>query len=296
MRYPLGQPVRVYATVTNADGVTTSDFSTLTLTVQTWNADGTTTVTGTYSSPVEDSIGNYHQDVPATDLTSIGHYQYTWVTTGDTIGVSYGDFDVFDPFEVRVLSLQDAKVMLNIPLTDTTNDAELDSWIATIESSLERMTGGPMVNTQITERCEVTSGYTVFTVRQRPLVSVQAIVSASSLEPLSIVDVTDLDPNAGTIRRRLGLPFIGPYFSWLPIFNITYTAGWGVTVPAAFASAARIIVRHMWDTQRGVTAAPMLGGDETATIPGFGFAIPARAIELLDGSMGGIPFMQEVFV
>lgn len=294
-RYPLGQPVRLSTTVRDTTGTLVTP-TTLTLLVKVAAVDGTSTTTGTYTSPVQDSTGTYHQDVPATDLTATGHYQYTWTATGSGAGVSYGDFDVFDPFETRVLSLADAKDMLNIPQTSTTNDAELDSWIATIESSLEAMTGGPLVNRQITERVEVTSGYTVLCVRQRPLVSLVSVVSASSGQPLSIVDMTDLDRNAGTIRRSLGLPFIGPYFMWLPIFNVTYTAGWGTAVPAAFNSAARIIIRHLWDTQRGAASAPMLGGDETAMIPGFGFAIPNRAVELLQGQQDGMPFMREAFV
>ncbi len=32
------------------------------------------------------------------------------------------------------------------------------------------------------------------------------------------------------------------------------------------------------------------------TIPGFGFAVPNMAAELLNGSQGGIPFLDEAFV
>lgn len=294
-RYPLNQPIRVSTTVKDVNGNLVNP-SALTLTVQVRNADGSTTTTGTYSSPVNDSTGMYHQDIPVTDLASIDHYQYQWLATGTGAGVSYGDFDVFDPFEPRVLSLEDAKNLLNIPQATTTHDTELDSWIATIETSLERMTGGPLINRQLSERVEVTAGYTCLTVRQRPLVSLVSVVSVASNQALSTADMTDLDPNAGTIRRALGLPLFGPYYMWLPIFTVTYVAGWGTTVPAAFQSAARIILRHLWDIERGATPAPMMGGDETVAVAGFSYAIPQRAYELLDGSLNGIPFMQEVFV
>lgn len=298
-RYPLGQPVRLPTTVTqvNTDGTTTLVTpDTLTLTVKVQNADGTTTTTGTYDAPTEDATGTYHQDVPTTDLTAIGHYQYTWVSTGTGAGVSYGDFDVFDPFEIRVISLQDTKDMLNIPQSQTDRDAELLSWIGSIESGLERMTGGPAVNTQITERCEAMSAYTVLIVRQRPLVSLVSVINVGSGLPVDFSDMTDLDPNAGTIRRQLGWPFFGPFYQYLPIFLVTYVAGWGVSVPPAFNNFARVIIRHLWDTQRGTTPAPMLGGDDTTVIPGFGFAIPNRALELLNGSQNGIPFLQEAWV
>jgi hypothetical protein len=31
-------------------------------------------------------------------------------------------------------------------------------------------------------------------------------------------------------------------------------------------------------------------------VPGFGFAIPSRAAELLNGSQNGVPFMTEAYV
>src|SRR6478736_8228221 len=111
-RYPLGQPVRVSTTVRDVTGATVNP-GTLTLLVKTAAADGTWTTTGTYSSPANDSAGTYHQDIPVTDLVTAGHYQYTWTSTGTGAGVSFGEFDVFDPFDTAVLSLQDAKDSLN---------------------------------------------------------------------------------------------------------------------------------------------------------------------------------------
>src|SRR5215831_13090393 len=121
-RYPLNQPIRLSTTVKDVTGTLVNPGA-LTLLVKIANADGTTTTTGTYSSPTQDSTGTYHQDIPVTDLASIGHYQYTWTATGSGAGVSFGDFDVFDPFEQALLPLQDAKDMLNIPQSTTSVDA-----------------------------------------------------------------------------------------------------------------------------------------------------------------------------
>ncbi len=298
-RYPLGAPVRVSTTVRqlNVDGTTTLvNATTLTLVVKLANADGTSTVTGTYTSPVNDSTGTYHQDIPVTDLTGLGHYQYTWTATGTGAGVSFGDFDVFDPFETAVLPLQDAKDALNIPQAVTSSDTELQSYIATIESNLERATGGPLVNRTITaERTEMMSYQTVIPVRQRPLVSVTSIISASG----AAIDISaglKLDVNAGLIRRPLGLPFYGPFFAWLPEVYVTYVAGWGTSVPAAFGIFARIVLQNLWRTQHGPSARPSMGGEEMTTPPGFGFAIPNQAAELLAGSQNGIPFLSEAYV
>jgi hypothetical protein len=292
-RYPAGQPVRVSTTVRDVTGALVNATA-LTLLVKLAQADGTQLTTGTYASPVNDSTGTYHQDIPVTDLAATGHYQYAWTATGTGAGVSFGDFDVFDPFEVSVLPLQDAKDALNIPQSDTTSDTEIQSYIATIQSNLERATGGPLVNRSITERSEMQSYQTVIPVRQRPLVSVTQILSASG----GVIDISaglDLDVNAGLIRRKLGLPFYGPFFVWLPQVNVTYVAGWGTSVPAAFNSFARIVLQSLWESQRGPLALPM-AGEQPVMVPGFAYAIPPRAAELLNGSQNGVPFLTEAYV
>jgi hypothetical protein len=124
---------------------------------------------------------------------------------------------------------------------------------------------------------------------------VTSITSASG-GTIDISGGLDIDVNAGTVRRVLGLPFYGPFFQWLPQVNITYVAGWGTSVPAAFGSAARIILAHLWESQRGPASLPGLGGGDMATLPGFGFAIPNMAAELLDGAQNGMPFANEAFV
>ena len=293
MRYPQGAPVRVSATVRDTNGALATP-ATLTLLVKLAQADGTWATTGTYASPTLDSPGTYHQDIPAADLATLGHYQYTWTSTGTGAGVSYGDFDVFDPFEIRVLSLQDAKDMLNIPQADTSSDAELQEWIASIEAGLERFTGGPVVNRAVTERSEMQGNQTVIPVRQRPLVSVTSITSASGVA-IDISGGLDLDKNAGLIRRVLGLPFYGPFFQWLPMVTVTYVAGWGTSVPPAFTSFARMVIQHLWEPQRGPASMPMGGGSMTSP-PWLGFAIPNAALELLNGSQAGVPFETEAYV
>jgi hypothetical protein len=293
-RYPAGQPIRLSTTVRDVTG-TLVNATALTLLVKIAQADGTQLTTGTYATPANDSTGTYHQDIPVTDLAVIGHYQFTWTATGTGAGVSFGDFDVFDPFETAVLPLSDAKDGLNIPQSNTASDSEIQGYVATIQSCIERMTGGPLVNRAFTERSEMQSFQTVIPVRQRPLVSVTSVTSASG----GAIDISaglDLDVNAGLIRRKLGLPFYGPFFEWLPQVTVVYVAGWGTSVPAAFNTAARIILQHLWDTQHGPAVRPSMGAGEMVTIPGFGFAIPNQAAELLNGSQNGVPFMAEAFV
>ncbi len=293
-RYPLGQPIRLSFTVRDTTGALVNP-GTATLVVKVAAADGTSTTTGTYSSLTNDGTGLLHQDIPVTDLVAAGHYQYALTTTGTGAGVSFGEFDVFDPFETSVLPLADGKDHLNIDQAVTKYDGEIAAFIATIESALERFTGGPLVNRQVTERAEMLSNQTVILVRQRPLVSVVSVTSASG-GAIDISGGLDIDTNAGTVRRKLGLPFYGPFFQWLPQVNIVYVAGWGTSVQPAFSSAARIILAHLWESQRGPASLPGLGGGDMVTMPGFGFAIPNMAAELLDGAANGIPYANEAFV
>jgi hypothetical protein len=286
VRYSTGQPISLPATVTDARTGALVNAGTLTLTIR--KPDGTQQ---SYSSPANDSTGTYHQDVPVSDLGQVGHYQYKWTSTGTGAGESVGDFDVFDPFEVRVISLQDAKVMLNIPAASTGSDAEILEWIASIEAGLERFTGGPVISRAVTERCEALNGLRQFVVRQRPLVSVTSI-TAETGGALDLSDVK-VDANAGTIQRALGWPFLGPFAG--PWFDVAYVAGWGTAVPPAFAGFARIVVDHLWSPQRGPVAMPM-GGADTVTPPWLGFAIPNRALELLNGSQDGMAYACEAFI
>jgi hypothetical protein len=276
--YPLGQPVRLTTTVKDISGNLT-DPGDISLVLQL--TDGTTT-TYDYNpgAIVRDSPGAFHLDLSATDLTIAGHYQYKWVTTGTAAGASGGSLDVYDLFEPAVLSLQDAKAMLNVADTTTTYDAEILSWVNTIEAALEKITGGPLVNRTVTgERCEVTDNARTFVLRKRPLVSVTSVIDAFSGQTFITTDL-DVDTNSGVVRRRLGLPFITAY-SANPIVLVTYVAGWGIPTPPAFNAAARIILDHLWATQRGPSTRPSLSGEETTETYGLGFAVPNRAAELL---------------
>jgi hypothetical protein len=241
---------------------------------------------GTYASPSHTAVGKFYQDLVSVDLSQLGHYSYAWVTTsvsGVAAGVSpSGDFDVFDPLETSVLPLQDAKDALNIAQSNTAYDIEIAVMVASIESTLERITGGPLVTTSISERVKVGHGYRSLVLRQRPVVAVTSITDIASGTALLSTDL-DVDTNAGIIRRKLELPF----WSRGPYYTVVYTAGWGASLPAAFNLAARILLAHLWETQQGPGQRPVMGagGFDAATQSyhnvGLGFAIPNRVVEIM---------------
>lgn len=275
-RYPTGQPVRLSATVRDTTG-TLVNAGTLVLTVQ---APDSTTIS--YNAPTNDSTGLYHQDVPATDLTQVGHYQYKWVSTGTGAGVSLGDFDVFDPFEPAILNLTDAKLALNIPAATTTQDAEIQAMVDTVTATVENFIGGPAEARTVSEWIRIGT-YRSITVRQRPLISVTSITDNATGVAIPITDL-DIDTNAGIIRRKLYLPFWPTGTS----YTVVYTAGYS-PIPAAFNVAARIILQHMWETQRG-SQRPLFPGDDVMQPPGMAYSVPNRAMELL------APYAYEAYV
>lgn len=274
MRLAQGQPVSV-STEVRLQSTALTDPDTIVLTVH--KPD---TTIGTYASPTKDAVGKYHQDIPASDLTLLGHYAFVWTTTGAGAGVSPpGDFDVYDPFETAILPLQDAKDTLNIAQTNTSYDTEIAAFVATIEATLERITGGPLITTSVTERVKVGHNYRSLVLRKRPVIGVTSITDIASGTVMSLADL-EVDTNAGIIRRKLELPF----WSRGPYYTVVYTAGWGTALPAAFNLAARVILQHLWEIQQGPGTRPSMGGpDMTHTYRDIGerFAVPNRALEIM---------------
>lgn len=286
-RYPLSQTITVPISVKDATGAAVDADGGVVLTLN--RPDGTQKV---YNAPTHAGTGSYSQILPLADVTQTGHYQWQSVATvSSNQGVGYGEFDVFDGLnDVSVLSLQDAKDALRIPQTNTASDTKILRKVASIEADIERIIGGPIITRQITERVELTSGYTALVLRKRPVVAVISITSVASGGVLPITDI-DVDPNSNIVRRKLGLPFYGPYFTWMPIMSVVYTAGLGTAAPPSVAEAAELILQHQWATQTGgAVAVPGVGGQQTTVLPGMSYAIPMRAAEKL------APFTIEAFV
>jgi len=271
-RYPSGKTISIPIVFTDGTGAF-ADATSISLAVR--KPDGTPTAGSPYTSPVHDSLGHYHQLLPAADTAPLGHYPY--VVSGSVGGVptvSDGDnFEVFDPFEVNVLPLQDAKDTLNIPQTVTVNDAEIRRKVATIVANMERTTGGPILNRTITDRIDISDSPWEIPVLKRPLVSVTSVTDVGTGLALDLTDI-ELDTNAGIIRRKLGVPFV----TGSGVLTVIYVAGWGTAVPPGINEAAATILQFMWETQRGgASNVTSFGGQETVTLPGWGFPIPERA-------------------
>lgn len=169
---------------------------------------------------------------------------------------------------MALLTLDEAKQQLNI--SGSSQDVELQAYIDGMTAPIEQLVG-PVEDRTVTE---TVNGGAVLCLLKTPVVALE------SLTPLllggSAVDTADVvvDGASGVVRRRDGGRFTGG--PWLAV----YTAGRG-EVPPTVNLAARMLLQHLWRTQNGARG-PVLGGDDMAAqVPGFGYAIPNRVLELL---------------
>ncbi len=90
--------------------------------------------------------------------------------------------------------------------------------------------------------------------------------------PITLSDLT-INTAAGVISYKNGSPF--PYGD----MDVTYTVG-RTSVKANWTLAAKIIVKHNWETQLGNL--PSIQGDSPGyVVSGSGYLVPFRAVSLL---------------
>lgn len=176
-----------------------------------------------------------------------------------------------------MLTLTEAKLQLNIDEADTSHDVELQVYVDAAVKVVERHTGlvGDL-RTIANERHDEPPTARLW-LHHRPVrsvASVQRVDGSMSWDPANL----DVDEDEGAL-----LVVSGPLFSGL--LEVTYEAG-HVEVPKEFNLAARIIVQHLWQTQRGAWAGRgvrtvLEDSFENLVGGGRGYAIPNAALELL---------------
>ncbi|MFE0875354.1 hypothetical protein ACFW4X_10800 [Streptomyces smyrnaeus] len=173
---------------------------------------------------------------------------------------------------MALLTLAEAKAQLDIE-TDS-HDVELQAYIDAITAPIEGLVG-VVVPREITETVRGQGPYLALT-----RVPVQALTSLTPIrDGGAAVDVATLhvDEASGVIERTGG-----GYFSGGP-WTAVYTAGRDST-PPTINLAARMLIQHLWRTQYGSARGAPSSDDYLVTepVPGFGYAIPNRVLELLE--------------
>jgi hypothetical protein len=175
---------------------------------------------------------------------------------------------------MALLTLTEAKRQLD--METAADDLELQVYIDALTAAIERHIG-PVQFREVTETIEGRgSTMCLSTIPVTALVSMTPLGGGTALD----VGVLDLDPATGIVRYLNG-SFSGT------VWRAAYTAGRVAEdgeVPATIKLAAAMLLQHLWRTQYG--SARGQGSDDgfsvTEPIPGFGYAIPNRVLQLLE--------------
>lgn len=174
-----------------------------------------------------------------------------------------------------LLTLDAVKSQLHIPMSDTSVDVELDTYIDAAAEAVERHTGRLVDSRQVAEVVHA-NGKPVLAMLHGPITSVDSI---ATLDGSRTWDTSGMFYDGSLI-------YLGSARVAGPV-RVEYTAGL-VEIPSAYMLAGMIIVQHLWETRRG--SLPLVTGDldDSLQITGLGFAIPNRALELLGAPAAGV--------
>ncbi|MEU9380003.1 Ig-like domain-containing protein [Streptomyces sp. NPDC048279] len=272
MSYDLGAPVPLTMTVKDASGAP-ADSGNMRLTI-TLPDDSTAIVDPVAPS----STGSYAYSYPT---TQVGRHAVRWLGTGANPAACTDVFDVRPASSLMLFSLADGKAQLDIPASSTGDDDELRQFIEATTAAVEFFVGPVVPRTVEQVVCGDRAAWVLHTM---PVMAVTAITPIQTWQQAIDPADLDVDTETGILRRTDGLIFYsGDY-------RVTYKAGRTVTSPN-ITLAGKLILQHLWRTQYGSARGPSVADDYQVTepIPGFGYAIPNRALQLLqnDRQMGG---------
>jgi hypothetical protein len=209
--------------------------------------------------------------------TQVGRHTWRMVTSAPT--TAYSDvFDVRPAFPGGIVSLADARAQLNMGPTETADDDELRGFISAATGAVERALGRVVVRRTVTDRFDVGGATTQVLLRNVPVLSLTSAISTDGATTWTVGNLR-VDGETGLVTVTAGAPLAGSV-------AFTYQAGLPI-VPEDYRLAGLIIIQHLWETQRG-TMGVQLGGDSEPYMPGRSFAIPRRALELLDPPLPGV--------
>lgn len=179
---------------------------------------------------------------------------------------------------MALLTLAEAKAQLNIDTT--THDSELTAYINALTEVIEGYIG-PVETRTVTE--QVNGRGKTLCLLKVPAISLTSFTAVLDGGTALVVSELHLDGATGEVRRKDGSNFSGG--PWTAI----YQAGRGSISPT-INLASRILLQHLWRTQYGAARGRVGGGDDydvTEPIPGFGYAVPNRVLELLESFKTG---------
>ncbi|MFJ6729994.1 hypothetical protein ACIQPQ_34355 [Streptomyces sp. NPDC091281] len=263
----LGSVVQIAVDVRGADGALT-DPATAALTV--------TLPDGTTAAPTVPLPSGTAGQIRVDFVTAqAGRHIWRLVTSGPV--TAYADtFDVQDAEPDGIVSLAHTKRHLGIAADDTQYDEDLRAWIASATDAIEKHLGTAVARRTVTERRRP-DRYGQLLLSVLPVIGLLVVTTPDGSRTWD-TDNLDVD-DTGTVTAPAAAALTVPV-------DVTYSAGVAV-ISDGVQQAALIIIQHLWETRRGANGV-QLGGEDEAWNPGRGYAVPRRAIELLDSPLPGV--------
>ncbi|MEU7032730.1 head-tail connector protein [Streptomyces sp. NPDC046237] len=172
---------------------------------------------------------------------------------------------------MALLTLAEAKAQLDI---DTlSDDVQLQLYIEALTPVIEGYIG-PVEARTVTETVQG-AGITL-ALLHAPVLSVASLTPVLSGGTAVDVNLLHVDGPSGVLSYTTGAAFQGG--PW----TATYTAG-RAAIPATVKLASLLLLQHLWSTRYGAArgVSRTTDYDVTEPMPGFGYAVPNRVIELL---------------
>lgn len=285
--YDLGSVTVIEWQATDVSGAPANAASLSDVTLKVTTPDGNTaTLTPTQGLPPDVGTGptaGWYYYLYQT--TQAGRHTVAWTAAGSPgVGVGVGAhidaWDVRSATDYALFSLAEGKRRLRI--TDTAYDDDVREFIGAITGIVEKLAGCCVVR-PVTDRIRA-GGLMVELNRwplyqppgqTYPLISMTPVLAYGLVYDLSLLTVNTAEGAPGNyVRHTAGLPFIyGPY-------DFTYTVGRPIINDNILLSGS-IILRHLWGVERSGNRSGLANPSDDTT-PMWGFAIPNRALELLD--------------
>lgn len=178
-----------------------------------------------------------------------------------------------------MLTLAEAKQQLNVPSGNTEHDDEITDYVDAVTAIVEFHTGEIVASRAVREHHRVHARPRLL-LHSRPILSLSHVTRVDGSQVWDTADL-HVNPQLGQLTVVTGPVFDGH-------IEVVVEAGHD-PAPPNYNLAARIIVAHLWKTQRGVSGAPFAGGNASALAEGgMGFAVPRRAEELLGAKVPAV--------
>lgn len=268
MNLELGETYSTQFKVTDSTGAPGS----ATVTVSVLLPDGTSAVV-TPSIPV---TGSYNIDYATSQL---GRHEIYVSATGGVLGTlvrKTTDVINVDPVSSGALiSLSDIKEHLNIPAADTDHDQELAGMLLVASRFVESKT--QLWHTTTATETHTKPGRAIL-LACRPVRAVTSLIDQDGNTIASTL--YSISASSGVILLQLC------QWLWNSQVTVVYTAG-ASYVPPDVRHAVKVVLAHLWRTQRGNSVIGQAGPDDVWD-PRFGFSYPRAVQEMLEAYSPGV--------